>query len=223
MTKHLVFSFCCLVFLIGCTQNHQKTIQEDYVVKLQISTNGRYVITNNINRHAYLWDIKNKTYKDLGAPFNIYSAYFIPNTNNYMLQNDRNNQIEIYNADNQKLIKSFAWKFPTYGQAITKDLNHYVAANRWFDIYKYDLQMQKEKRLFVSWCYAKEDHTPYSSSNPYKGKLPNGCTGRSWPVPDAVFCHPPSECRRRPDGHRVAQSTRFQWFREQRHFEAIVI
>jgi len=152
---------------------------------LSVSSNGEYTISVDDEGNAYLWNLDKKTNQQIDGKYNRLSAFFVPNTNYYMLQKDDNKVV--VNDINNKKIKEIKLDYPTYGQAISSDLNNYVSANRWFDFYLKDLSKNKTKPIFVSWCYAKEDHTPYSRQNPYKGGLPNGCTGYNGQIANFKF------------------------------------
>ncbi len=103
---------------------------------ISISSDGNYAISTNDARGAILWDIKNRTSKVIDYPANIYSAYFIKNTHNFMWQNDKTNEVYIQNI-NGKIITHFNPKFPTYGQIIDSNLSNYYGNSEDSKIYRF--------------------------------------------------------------------------------------
>ncbi len=93
---------------------------------ISVSSDGQYAISTNDSRGVVLWNIKEKTSKVIDYPANIYSAYFIHNTHNFMWQNDKTNEVYIQSI-NGEIIKHFNPKFPTYGQIINSQLSNYYA------------------------------------------------------------------------------------------------
>ena len=109
-----------------------------------ISSDGRYVITTNANRHAYLWDIKNQTQKQLRSyPVNIYSAYFVKGKHQYLIQNDRTNHVLVQNIDGNT-IKTIKPDFAVYGEAIDSSLRYYAASEEKEKMHLFDLKTGKK-------------------------------------------------------------------------------
>ncbi len=108
---------------------------------ISVSSDGQYAISTNDSRGVVLWNIKDKTSKVIDYPANIYSAYFIHNTHNFMWQNDKTNEIYIQSI-NGEIIKHFNPKFPTYGQVINNNLSNYYANDE--DGYLYGFKNDKQ-------------------------------------------------------------------------------
>ena len=163
-----------LLILIGtnaCSPHDSKRqYKGDEVMVASISSDGRYIITTNANRHAYLWDVKNQTQKQLRTyPVNIYSAYFVPGKHQYLIQNDRSNQVLIKNI-NGKILKRFNPGFPSYGEIISKDLKHYYASDEHYNVFKLDTQKNHKQKLLLHYC--PQDH----NETYYKGPLISTCS-----------------------------------------------
>ena len=107
------------------------------VMVTSVSSDGNYAITTDLSRKAILWNLKDHTKKILDRKANIYSAYFIKNSNNFMWQHDANNEAIIKNVSG-KTIKKFNPSIATYGEIITTDLKHYYASDENWNIYYYD-------------------------------------------------------------------------------------
>ncbi len=107
---------------------------DNIAMVVSASSDGNYAVTSNLNQQLVLWDIKNKTHKIIATNANIYSAYFIKNTHYFMWQNDDTNEVNIANINGQ-IIKSFNPGFPTYGQVITSNLQHYFASDEDWNIF----------------------------------------------------------------------------------------
>ncbi|QEO57027.1 hypothetical protein [Francisella marina] len=153
-------------FFLNCFAN---------VSKLSISTDGKYAVATDTNKHAYLYNLENKKVKDLGDNYNYSSAYFIPNSDYYSLQDNNTKVVKIFDT-NQKLIKEFKPDFIARAQAINENMNLWVGSDIGGNVYQYSLPDNNKKQIFVSWLWGKMDTTPYWRGNPYKGNLPNGWT-----------------------------------------------
>lgn len=151
---------------------------------VSVSTNGKYALTADYNKHAYLYDLDKKSVKDLGDDYNPLSASFIPNTDMYLLQKD-DNSVVIYDTS-QKEIKSFKVDILVKGDAINKDLSLFAYADSKSNMYIKNLKLNKTKDLFVSWCYGKSQ-SPYWRGNPYEGDMPNGCAHLNSELPEFKF------------------------------------
>ncbi|WP_150465038.1 hypothetical protein [Francisella sp. SYW-2] len=163
MKKILIFLSLFITFSFALAQQ----------ASLSVSNNGKYVISVDDSGNAYLWDLKNNVSKNLGNNYNPRSAYFVPNSDNYLLQNIKTKEVTITNV-NGKIIKEFTPDFMADSQAINSSLTTWVGSLPWGDAYQYNLDTGKKKQIYVSWSYAKSEHSPYWRGNPYKGGLPNG-------------------------------------------------
>jgi len=105
------------------------------IMVLSVSSNGNYVISTSLQRKAILWDLRNHTYRVLDKQANIYSAYFVKNSSNYMWQHDPDNEVYIKNISGRE-IKRFNSGFPTYGQVITTDLENYFGSNEDWSVWR---------------------------------------------------------------------------------------
>ncbi len=99
-----------------------------YIMVTSLSSDGEYAITTSLAKQAILWNIKNKTYKIIATNANIYSAYFIKHSNDFIYQNDKTNIVYVKNIEG-KTIKIIKPGFPTYGEVLTSDLQSYYAVD----------------------------------------------------------------------------------------------
>ena len=95
---------------------------------LSVSTDGHYAISTNSSKQAVLWNIKDKDYKIISNNANIYSAYFVKNTNNFIYQDDKTNEVILENI-NGTVIKKLNPGFATYGEVMTSDLNTWIGSD----------------------------------------------------------------------------------------------
>ena len=116
--------------LLGCSPDKKKG-----VMITSVSSDGHYAITTDLSRRAILWNLQKHTYKVLDNKANIYSAYFIKNTDDFMWQHDSNNAVIIENLAG-KVVKKFNPGFPVYGQVMTSDLRNYFASDVKWNVYK---------------------------------------------------------------------------------------
>ncbi len=103
---------------------------------LSVSTDGKYAISGNDNNNVYLWNLEDKTHKQVNkgkvnsfqGHANKYSVGFIEGTNIYFYQDSISNEVFIVDAEADKEIKRFNPKFQAYGAAINKDMTRYAAS-----------------------------------------------------------------------------------------------
>ncbi|OOF74575.1 hypothetical protein BKG96_11030, partial [Rodentibacter caecimuris] len=124
--SNLLFLFILSFFTIGCNSTGG-------VMSLGVSSDGRYAISTHGKNELILWDIAKKEKKLLSKNANSYSAYFIPDSHEFMWQ-DNNNVVHIQNvsgSENQTFNH-----FETEGHIITTDKLFYLSANKWGKLYK---------------------------------------------------------------------------------------
>jgi hypothetical protein len=187
--------FITLIFITSCflvsacnkSSNDSKENDVDNVVMLSLSSDGKYAVTTNMDNRAYIWKINQQAHRRIGVkPVNTYSAYFIPQSQNILIQNAETNEVYIEDIAGN-VIKTINPGFQVFGEAISSDLKTYIAADESYNVYKFDLETQKRQQLFVSWCDVKGTSSTYDKDNPYYGDLPNGCAGFSGSLPNFTF------------------------------------
>lgn len=122
-----------LVLAIVCIF-YAKHYSAGKVMVVSVSTDGNYAISTDLGRKAILWDLKNHKKKILSRKANIYSAYFIKNSHNFMWQQDTGNEVVIENVAG-KVIKEFNPGFKTKGQVIAFDLQNYFAGDKNLNVF----------------------------------------------------------------------------------------
>ena len=141
------------------------------IISMSLSYDAHYLLSVNMDRHAYIWNLKKHAVKKISQyPINVYSAYFIYNTNHYLIQNDTTNEVLIMNAVNNKVEKIIIIDKPVYGEAISSDVSKYVFTDKDYNVYFYDLKSGVRKKIKVSWCIG--DH----KGKAYAGGLPSNCS-----------------------------------------------
>ena len=130
MKKTLILISVILFALTGCSSN-----KNPGVMVTSVSSDGKYAITTDQARRAILWNLTKHTYKILDTKANIYSAYFIKHTDDFMWQHDPNNEVTVENV-NGKVRKKFNPGFATYGQVMTSNLKTYFATDEKWNLYK---------------------------------------------------------------------------------------
>ena len=143
----LFFSFLFLVcILVGCKQETTPFQSVAPAMVVSISSDGQHVISSHRGRHIVLWDIKNKTKKIISTNGNIYSAYFIRNTDMFVWQ-DLENIVHIHNTNGDG-IESFK-HLATYGHVMSADLKHYFSSDiGWNLFYNYEENIKKIRQGF---------------------------------------------------------------------------
>ena len=122
----LFFLFGLLISTVGCSATSG-------VASLEVSSDGQYIITAHGRDELVLWDVAKKEKKLLAKNANPYSAYFIPDSHEFMWQ-DTNNVVHIQDVNGQE-IKQFS-HFETEGHIITADKSFYLSADTWGKLYK---------------------------------------------------------------------------------------
>ena len=153
-----LFSLC----LIGCSSNPNQA-PPDLNMVISVSSDGHYAIATNTNKQAVLWDLQNHSYKIVFKDANIYSAYFIKNTNDFMYQNDATNEVVIEDI-NGNIIKTFNPGIATFGEVITSDLDNYFGAGVTLSLYKIHISNNEKTVINQSWCLQDHNGEKYSGS-----------------------------------------------------------
>ena len=144
--------FILFLFIgVGLTACNSKNIASDesYVMVTSVSSDGKFAITTNKNKRAYLWDLSQKRYQQL--PYknvNIYSAYFIKGADEFVIQLNKNNKVLVINTKGE-VIKTFRPSIPSYGEIVTNDLSTWIGADNFFQLYK--IHNNKEEQFFYYW------------------------------------------------------------------------
>ncbi|OOF80579.1 WD40 repeat domain-containing protein [Rodentibacter caecimuris] len=107
--------------------------QQPPVHSLGVSSDGRYVISAHRGGKLFLWDIQKKEKKHLSDNAFSYSAYFIPDSHEFMWQ-DGNNVVHIQNVEGKEILQFPHFK--TEGQIISADKSFYLSADEWGKFYK---------------------------------------------------------------------------------------
>ncbi len=141
--------FLYALMLTACNSGSQAPPNLNMVIS--VSSDGDYAIATNTNKQAVLWNLQAHTYKIIFKNANIYSAYFIKNTDDFMYQNDATNEVVVENTSGQ-IIKTFNPGFATYGQVMTSDLNNYFASDENFIIYKVSFPQNNRSIIFDPVC-----------------------------------------------------------------------
>jgi WD40 repeat protein len=97
-----------------------------------VSSDGNYAVTSDMGKFLILWDLQNHKHKIISRNANIYSAYFIKNSNKFIWQDLRDN-VHVQDINGKEFLKFHS--FPTYGQVMTSDLKNYFSCNQNLDIF----------------------------------------------------------------------------------------
>lgn len=144
---YIIILFCCLL-LIACT-NKPPANRSGRIMVLSVSSDGNYVISSSVSQDIVLWNIPQKTYKVIANHANVYSAYFIKNSDDFIYQNDRSNKVYVMNV-NGKTLKILNPGFPTYGEILTSDLSNYFAVNVHNEVF--NLRNGILKKILYHYC-----------------------------------------------------------------------
>ena len=129
-----------LIITILFFSAHAKT---DPAMSVSVSTDGHYVVSGHVGRNAdpsnpigqlVLWDIEKKTKTVLSKNANAFSAIFIPDSHEFMWQDDKD-IIHMQNVDGQ-VIKRFEHPFTVQNHRMTADKSFYLSSDMWNHLYK---------------------------------------------------------------------------------------
>ncbi len=141
-----------LLLLSGCSNSDDKNSVPDYmkpeIMILSISTDGNYAVTSDLYQHIVLWNLKDHTYEVVARKANVYSAYFIKNTNDFMYQSNTDNTVYVENTDGQ-IIKTLKPSFASYGELMTSKLQQYYASDA--DYNMYGIVDSKETKFYTAY------------------------------------------------------------------------
>ena len=140
-------SLLCSFMLTACSSSNQAPPNLNMVIS--VSSDGNYAIATNTNKQAVLWNLKDHSYKIVFKNANIYSAYFIKNTNDFIYQNDKTNEVVVENVNGQT-IKTFNPGFPVYSEIMTGDLKTYVATDVNYNTFWF--RNGQKKQLLYYFC-----------------------------------------------------------------------
>ncbi|OOF54851.1 WD40 repeat domain-containing protein [Rodentibacter genomosp. 2] len=129
---YLVTSLCLIAVAVYAYVNGFLSTTKE-ITSLGISTDGNYAASIDWDGNLVLWDIPNKEKTVLARNANGKSMYFIPNSHEFMWQ-DNENVVHIQNVKGE-IIQSFP-NFETFGHAISEDKTFYISANHSGKIYK---------------------------------------------------------------------------------------
>jgi WD40 repeat protein len=146
--KIILTGFSCLS-LTACGDPNRGP--SDLNMVISASSNGHYAIATNTNQQAILWNLQKHSYKIIWKDANIYSAYFIKNTDDLMFQDDKTNDVYIEDV-NGNIIKKFNPGIATFGELATSDLKNYFASDRWFQLHKTNLTTDQTKQFYYYYC-----------------------------------------------------------------------
>lgn len=102
------------------------------VTSISVSSDGRYVISAHEDGALVLWDIEARDREQLADNANLYSAYFIEESDVFLWQ-DQEDMVYVQRVDGE-VIEEFE-HFPTYGHVMSADREHYLSSNQTWNIY----------------------------------------------------------------------------------------
>ncbi|WP_231489615.1 WD40 repeat domain-containing protein [Billgrantia saliphila] len=96
------------------------------VTSLSVSTDGRYVISVHEDSRLVLWNLEKREREVLSESANLYSAYFIDESDAFLWQG-LDNIVRVQRVTGE-VIEAFE-HFPTYGHVMDSTLSNYLASD----------------------------------------------------------------------------------------------
>lgn len=137
--SYSIFALILLLFIVILYSSSSQRTSVAMIVS--VSSDGKYVVSSHLNGEIILWNISNHTQKLIATHANIYSAYFIKNSDWFMWQ-DQHNKVHIQDINGNSILQ-FQNPFPVYGQVMSYDLKNYFASDESWNLYKGFGQNQK--------------------------------------------------------------------------------
>src|SRR5690554_4037969 len=111
-----------LFILSGCS-----VFSGSPAMSISVSSDGRYVISAHQNNALYLWDIEKQKKNRIAHNANLYSAFFIPESNTFMWQSlDR--EVAVQTVEDEEL-RRFSLDHDVYGHVMNLEQGVYVSAD----------------------------------------------------------------------------------------------
>ena len=122
----LILSFSSLFYYNYCLpiSDNDYAVDEP-IISLGVSSDGRYIISVDNKGSVVLWDLEKKSKKLLDKKGNIYTAFFIKETDKFMWQNYETNDVTVQNIHGET-VKKFHVEGLSYGHGIGTNLEYYV-------------------------------------------------------------------------------------------------
>ena len=129
-----------ILFITLLWVKHKLSTYYEYnpITSIAISQNGNHIVTTSYRHDLTLWDLKTRSSKLVYTHANIYSAYFIAKTDEFIWQSQPDNIVHLTNIENKEK-ESLKPGFSSYGELYTNDLRSYIASDKNWYIYTRDL------------------------------------------------------------------------------------
>lgn len=149
-----ILAFFLFILATGCANN------QDIIMVVSASNDGKYAIATSLDKKLLLWDLANNKVKLIDNDVNIYSAYFIKGSDNFIYQDNKTNEVRVENINGQ-MIEALNPGFPVYGNIITSDLKDYFAVDENDQLFL--IKSGKEKQLTYYYCNQGDPQPPQNA------------------------------------------------------------
>lgn len=148
------------IISVSACQSNPSVANTSYIMVLSLSSHAHYALSTDINQHVVLWDLNKHMYEIIANHANIYSAYFIKHTDDFIYQSNRNNVVYVMNV-NGKVLQKIYPGFATYGEIMLSNLKTYFAVNFKNEIFM--IQHAISKKLLIHRC--QPSYQPHTCMN----------------------------------------------------------
>jgi len=125
--RTLLLTWFVVLTTIGCSQ------ASDPAFTVSVSSDGRYVVSAHRDNKLILWDIQNKKATTISNKANIYSAYFVPNSDLFLWQSlDR--MVHLRGVAGKALL-NFTLPHDVYGHIMSSDQKTYISSDEGWGMY----------------------------------------------------------------------------------------
>lgn len=130
--KIIGLAVVALIFLASGVLAWKFANRLEPVTALSISSDGRYVVSTHEDGALVLWNVEDKNREVLSDKANIYSAYFIEESDAFLWQ-DQNDVVYVQRV-NGEVLEQFE-HFPTYGHVMDSTFSDYLASDERWNIF----------------------------------------------------------------------------------------
>lgn len=130
--KIIGLALVALIFLASGVLAWKFANRLEPVTALSISSDGRYVVSTHEDGALVLWNVEDKNREVHSDKANIYSAYFIEESDAFLWQ-DQNDVVYVQRV-NGEVLEQFE-HFPTYGHVMDSTFSDYLASDERWNIF----------------------------------------------------------------------------------------
>ncbi len=112
-------------------------IPTSQMIKLVISTDGRYILSSHRDQSLWLWDVIKKNKRRIAIHVNSYSPYFIKDSSAYIFQDSMSKTVYQKQIEGNNATVLFHLPYLVSAELINRQASDYYTADKAFNLYHY--------------------------------------------------------------------------------------